>query len=154
MLRCFPVELDSETSILLEWEERPGLRIQLDLNRSPAFEKTINCDGWWPNTRRALGLFSRAARILRCLCVANLILLVATRADADPTLSINDVNVNEGDGSATFTVTLSEPSGVDTTFDYATADGTAIAPGDYNSVNGSGTITARPDVNDDLNPDQ
>jgi photosystem II stability/assembly factor-like uncharacterized protein/subtilisin-like proprotein convertase family protein len=52
-----------------------------------------------------------------------------------PTLSINDVAVSEGNAgttNATFTVSLSAPSGVPVTVNYSTADGTA----------GSGTTTA------------
>jgi carbon monoxide dehydrogenase subunit G len=54
-----------------------------------------------------------------------------------PSLSIDDVSVTEGDGgtvNATFTVTLSAPSGQTVTVHYATADGTAMAPGDYTAV--------------------
>ncbi|HEV2883461.1 MAG TPA: Calx-beta domain-containing protein, partial [Pyrinomonadaceae bacterium] len=72
----------------------------------------------------------------------------ATIADADgagtiqnddtaPTLSINDVAVTEGNGgttNATFTVTLSAASGVTTTVNYATANGTATAPSDYTAI--------------------
>jgi uncharacterized repeat protein (TIGR01451 family) len=50
-------------------------------------------------------------------------------------LSINDVSLNEGNAgttSFTFTVSLSAPAGPGgVTFDIATADGTAVAPGDY-----------------------
>lgn len=50
-------------------------------------------------------------------------------------LSINDVSLNEGNAGTTtftFTVSLSAPAGPGgVTFDIATADGTAVAPGDY-----------------------
>ncbi|MBI3421543.1 MAG: ExeM/NucH family extracellular endonuclease [Acidobacteria bacterium] len=58
--------------------------------------------------------------------------------DAAPNLTINDVSLNEGNAgttSFTFTVSLSAPApagGV--TFDIATADGTALAPGDYTAL--------------------
>jgi len=58
--------------------------------------------------------------------------------DAQPTVSIGDVVVNEftGKGSeATFTVFLSRSSGVDTKVFYSTADGTATAGQDYTSKN-------------------
>ena len=54
-----------------------------------------------------------------------------------PNLSINDVSLNEGNAGTTsyvFTVSLSSPAGVGgVSFDIATADATAIAPGDYTS---------------------
>lgn len=67
--------------------------------------------------------------------------------DAAPNLTINDVSLNEGNAGTTnftFTVSLSAPApagGV--TFDIATANGTAVAPGDYtaNSLTGQ-TIPA------------
>ena len=64
-----------------------------------------------------------------------------TDNDAEPALSINDVGVTEGDSgttAATFTVSLSGPSGKPISVDYATANGSAIAPADY--ATGSGTL--------------
>ena len=58
-----------------------------------------------------------------------------------PTLSINDVNVLEGN-SVNFTVTLSEISAQAVTANYATANGSAIAPGDYITKTGTVTIPA------------
>nr|WP_257385966.1 ExeM/NucH family extracellular endonuclease [Tahibacter caeni] len=62
-------------------------------------------------------------------------------------LSINDVTLNEGNAgttSFTFTVSLSAPAGPGgVTFDIATADGTAAAPGDYTAKSLTGqTIPA------------
>ena len=65
--------------------------------------------------------------------------------DAAPTLSIADATVGEGNaGTANlvFTVTQSAPSGVATTVNFATANGTATAPADY--VGTSGTLTLAP----------
>jgi len=62
-----------------------------------------------------------------------------------PTLAIDDVSVAEGDSgskNAVFTVSLSEASGSDVTFNYATADDSAKEPADYTSSSGAGTITA------------
>ena len=59
-----------------------------------------------------------------------------------PNLSIDDVSLNEGDAGTTafnFTVSLSAPAGAGgVTFDIASADGSATAPGDYtaNSLTG------------------
>ena len=56
--------------------------------------------------------------------------------DTAPTLSINDVTVDEGAGTATFTVSLDHATTAPVSFDYATADGSADAD-DYTSVSGS-----------------
>src|SRR5205085_3927955 len=51
-----------------------------------------------------------------------------------PTLSIGDVSIAEGNtGSklATFTVTLNKAAAGPVTYNIATANGTAVAPGDY-----------------------
>ncbi len=65
--------------------------------------------------------------------------------DALPSLSIDDVSVNEGNSgttTATFTVTLSAASGQTVSVNYASADGTATAGSDY--VARSGTMTFAP----------
>jgi hypothetical protein len=72
---------------------------------------------------------------------------VATITDDDPppSLSVADVDVVEGDAGtspATFTVTLNPVSGRTVTVGYATANGSAIAPEDYESV--AGTMTFEP----------
>ena len=64
-----------------------------------------------------------------------------------PSASIADVTVTEGDAGtvdAVFTVTLFPMSGQTVTVDYATADGTAAAPGDYTAA--TGTLTFDPGV--------
>ncbi|HVE58034.1 MAG TPA: FG-GAP-like repeat-containing protein [Pyrinomonadaceae bacterium] len=57
--------------------------------------------------------------------------------DAEPTITITDVTQAEGGASQSFNfnVTLSSPSGKPISFRYTTADGTAIAPRDYNAAN-------------------
>ncbi|MGK7925832.1 MAG: Calx-beta domain-containing protein, partial [Spirulina sp.] len=57
--------------------------------------------------------------------------------DATPTLSINDVTVNENAGTASFTVSLSAASGQAISVDYATANGTATAGSDYTNTSGT-----------------
>ena len=61
--------------------------------------------------------------------------------DTAPTLSIDDVTVDEGAGTATFTVSLDHVTTAPVTFDYATADGSANSD-DYESTSGSLTIPA------------
>ncbi len=71
-----------------------------------------------------------------------------TDNDSTPSLSINNVSVQEGNAgttSAVFTVTLSAVSGRQVTVNFVTANGTATtASGDY--VAGTGTVTFAPGV--------
>ena len=67
------------------------------------------------------------------------------QAAALPTLSIDNVSQNEGNVGTTpfvFTVTLSAASGSTVTVDFATANGSAAAPGDFAAT--SGTLTFAP----------
>jgi uncharacterized repeat protein (TIGR01451 family) len=66
-----------------------------------------------------------------------------TNDDSAPTLAINNVSLPEGNAGTTnfaFTVTQSAISGLTTTVNYATADGTATAPSDYVATSGTLTI--------------
>ncbi len=67
--------------------------------------------------------------------------------DAQPSLSIGDVSVTEGNSgttTATFPVTLSAASGQTVTVNFATTDGSANAGSDY--VAHSGTLTFLPGI--------
>jgi uncharacterized repeat protein (TIGR01451 family) len=81
--------------------------------------------------------------------------------DIAPNLTINDVSVDEGNAGTTnfnFVVSLSTTAPSAVTFDIATADGSAIAPGDYTSqtltsqtiLTGSSLYTFTVAVNGDL----
>jgi hypothetical protein len=62
---------------------------------------------------------------------------VGTILNDDSAISINDVSLNEGNTGTTaftFTVNVTPPSSQAVTVNYATANGTAVAPGDYNAV--------------------
>jgi uncharacterized delta-60 repeat protein len=64
--------------------------------------------------------------------------------NGQPTLSINNSTVTEGNSgttNATFTVTLSAASALTVTVNYATANGTATAPSDYSATSGTLTFT-------------
>jgi predicted extracellular nuclease len=85
--------------------------------------------------------------------------------DAAPNLTINDVSLNEGNAGTTtftFTVSLSAPAGAGgVTFDIATANNSAVAPGDYTAKSltsqtipaGNSTYTFDVLVNGDTAPE-
>ncbi len=60
-----------------------------------------------------------------------------------PLLDIDDVTVNEDDGSALLTVTLTPPTNDTVTVDYATQNGSALAGSDYTAVSDSLTFLAQ-----------
>ena len=67
-----------------------------------------------------------------------------------PSLRIGDVSQNEGNAGSSalvFTVTLDNPTGAAVSVDYATADDSAVAPGDYSAsagtLNFSGSTTTQ-----------
>ena len=66
-------------------------------------------------------------------------------AGAASSISISDVVVAEGNAGtslAAFTVSLSAANALDVSVTYATADGTAVQPGDYTTASGTLTIPA------------
>ena len=58
-----------------------------------------------------------------------------------PSVSIDNITVNENDGTATFTTILTKAVAGGFTVDYATSDGTALAGSDYTSTSGALTFT-------------
>jgi hypothetical protein len=68
-----------------------------------------------------------------------------TNDDAAPTISIGNASTTEGNSGTTnanFTISLSAVSGLDTTVNFATSNGTATDAGDYASTAGTATILA------------
>jgi len=68
--------------------------------------------------------------------------ITITDDDPAPVLSVGNVTVSESGGAARFDATLSAPSALPVTVDYATADGTAQAGSDY--VAKTGRLTFGP----------
>jgi hypothetical protein len=66
--------------------------------------------------------------------------------DAPPVLTIDDAAVVEGSGTTaiTFTVTITGATALIATVDFATADGSAIQPGDYTATSGRLSLYATP----------
>jgi arylsulfatase A-like enzyme len=65
--------------------------------------------------------------------------------DPAPVVSVADPSVAEGDSGttdATFTVSITAATGLDTSIAYTTNDGTATAPDDYEATSGVATIPA------------
>jgi hypothetical protein len=65
--------------------------------------------------------------------------------DPAPSVSVDDVGLAEGQSGTTnavFTLSLSAPSGLDASVNYATANGTAVTPGDYGAVSGLANFSA------------
>jgi len=66
-------------------------------------------------------------------------------ADQQPTLSLSDVSIEEGDSDTTelsFTINLNPVADADVTVDYTTTDETATAGTDYTALSGTITIPA------------
>ena len=67
----------------------------------------------------------------------------AVRNDSpEPELAVAGLTVDEGDGTAEFTVMLGVVSGESLTVDYATSDGSAEAGSDYTATSGALSIAA------------
>jgi chitinase len=82
-------------------------------------------------------------RALPFVIVLLAVLATPAAASAAPKLSIDDASVTEGNSGAVnlrFTIKLSEAVAVPVTVEYATADGTAKAPGDYATTSNTATF--------------
>lgn len=83
---------------------------------------------------------------------------VVTDNDAPPTISINDVTLNEQDGTMTFTLSVLGTTSEDISVNYATSDNSAIESTDYTPQSGTVTISANetsttitvPIINDEI----
>ena len=75
--------------------------------------------------------------------VATSLLSIVDNDNAKTSIQLSSpvYTVNEADGTATVTVTLSHAVDADVTIDYATADGSAAAASDYTDTNGTLTFS-------------
>jgi pectate lyase len=90
----------------------------------------------WPASELKTQVLPTVGTVFRTSAEQALLVAVAGL----PSLTINDVQVTEGNGGTTnavFTVRLSAASDQVVTVDYATADGTARAPADYTATAGT-----------------
>ena len=74
-----------------------------------------------------------------------------------PAISVGNVSVTEGNSGtavASFPVTLSSSPSLAVTVHWATADGTAVAPGDYTAACGNAHVHPGPDLEDRLGDDR
>ena len=62
--------------------------------------------------------------------------------DDTPSFTVSDITRNEGDGTASFTVTLTGDTALSSTINYATANDTASAGADYTATSGTLTFLA------------
>ena len=85
----------------------------------------------------ALGGLSNRTQVLDLLTTVADQLPVVADYVLVPTVSINDVTVNEAAGTATFTVTLNTASGQAVSVNYATSNGSATAGADYTAASGT-----------------
>ncbi len=86
-----------------------------------------------------------SCKVLALSVVLTLALASTAFAQLVPTLSINDVEVTEGDTGTTdarFTVTRSGNQTLISTVNFATANDTATQPSDYASTSGTLTFAA------------
>jgi protocatechuate 3,4-dioxygenase beta subunit len=114
-----------------------GIKVRLDSNQDPNYE---------PNETFTLAVNSVIAGAVGNTSDTGLGTI--TNDDALPAISISDVTLLEGnilgkEKQYTFTVSLSNPSGLPVTVNYATANDTAtLANNDY--ISGNGTVTFEP----------
>src|SRR3954447_1058617 len=129
-MSCFRACTNTNTSSHCGWNP----------NRRTHDNRAIPCLGMHGGDREGT---RRRRRWGIAIAVAMLVLGAgAGAAQAAPTWSVDDAVVSEGNsGTAqvTFTVTAAGLSPLDLTqtIDYATQDGTASAPGDYDSTSGT-----------------
>ena len=111
-----------------------GATVTLTLADPVGHEQTVSV-GYTPGTDPLEDVWGNAAPGFSARAVRN--------DSPEPGLSIDDVTVvDEGAGTAEFTVALDVASGETVTVEYATSDGTALAGSDYTAASGTLTFAA------------
>ena len=110
-----------------------GATVTLTLSGSVGHAQTVTV-GYTPGTAPLKDVWGNDAPGFSARAVRN--------DSPEPELSVADLTVDEGAGTAEFTVTLDVASGETVTVDYATSDGTAEAGSDYTAKSGTLTIAA------------
>ncbi len=106
----------------------------------------ITDDGFWEPTEQFYVRLSNGSSGLKDLN-GNLAgdteaTVVINDDDAQPTLVVNNISINEG-STGSFTVTMvGGPLSIPASFNWSTSNGTAVAPGDYNAVPSTGVTFA------------
>lgn len=88
------------------------------------------------------GVIDDARMYNRTLTAADIAELYSPGSGSTPTLSVNDISVNEGDGTATFTISMNQTSSQVVSGNYATSNSTASSGSDYTAKSGSFSIPA------------
>jgi uncharacterized delta-60 repeat protein len=156
------VTLNAWNHIAMTYDAASGLN-RLYLNGASVSQR-VRAHGIYPTTSRVFigredsnnhrffsGLIDEPTIYSRALTDAEILAIYNAggngKCDSAPTISIDDVTAVEGNlvgpTAFTFTVTLSKPSALPITVNFATGDGTATTAGfDYEST--SGTLTFNP----------
>ena len=128
----FSVSVDG-TSRAVDSVAVDGAKVELTLASAVGHAQTVLV-GYTPGTNPLKDLWDNATGNFTDRSVRN--------DSPEPKLSIEDVTVSEGAGTAVFTVALDIASGETATVEYATSDDTATAGLDYSAT--TGTLTFDP----------
>ena len=91
---------------------------------------------------RSLRRFRGLSILVSLATLVALVPLAAMAAPKQPSVSVGDVVVSEGSGTASFMIKAKpRPRGYSLSVDWATADGSAVGPDDYVSASGTATLT-------------